>query len=82
MQDDRGARAAIWWGVEKGFTVEPQPLPDLRPGEALVAVELATICGSDLHTIAGDRPTPLPTVLGHEAVGTVVATGGPVHGPG
>lgn len=75
------ATAAIWSGVDDGFSVGPQPLPDLRPGEVLVAVELATICGSDLHTIAGDRPTPLPTVLGHEAVGRIVATGGPVHGP-
>ena len=74
------ATAAIWAGVAAGFSVGPQPLPDLRPGEVLVAVELATICGSDLHTIAGDRPTPLPTVLGHEAVGTIVTTGGPVHG--
>ena len=38
-------------------------------------VELATVCGSDLHTLAGDRPTPLPTVLGHEAVGVVEAAG-------
>lgn len=75
------ATAAIWTGVDAGFSVGPQPLPDLRPGEVLVALELATICGSDLHTIAGDRPTPLPTVLGHEAVGRITATGGPVHGP-
>src|SRR4051812_10968649 len=74
------ATAAIWSGVDAGFSVGPHPLPDLRPGEVLVAVELATICGSDLHTIAGDRPTPLPTVLGHEAVGRIVATGGPVDG--
>lgn len=83
-QDDEtaaGATAAIWSGVDEGFTVQPQRLPDLRSGEVLVAVELATICGSDLHTIAGDRPTPLPTVLGHEAVGTIVATGGSVRGP-
>lgn len=75
------ATAAIWAGVDAGFSVGEHPLPDLRPGEVLVAVELTTICGSDLHTIAGDRPTPLPTVLGHEAVGRIVATGGPAHGP-
>ncbi|WP_243858216.1 zinc-binding dehydrogenase [Mycobacterium sp. DL440] len=72
--------AAVWSGVDAGFSLRQEPLPQLRDGEVLVGVELATICGSDLHTINGDRPTPLPTVLGHEAVGTVVATGGPVNG--
>ncbi|NIK58467.1 zinc-binding dehydrogenase [Kribbella shirazensis] len=72
------ATAAVWSGVEAGFTVDTLPLPALRRGEVLVRTELATICGSDLHTINGDRPTPLPTVLGHEAIGHVVATGGDV----
>ncbi|MDV3128704.1 zinc-binding dehydrogenase [Mycobacterium sp. 21AC1] len=71
--------AAVWSGVDEGFSLQSQPPPDLRAGEVLVSVELATICGSDLHTINGDRPTPLPTVLGHETVGTVVATGGSVR---
>ncbi|MFD1933347.1 MULTISPECIES: zinc-binding dehydrogenase [Nonomuraea] len=75
VREALGATAAIWAGPDNGFTVKPQPLPRLMPGEVLVRVELATICGSDLHTIAGDRPTPLPTVLGHEAVGTVEAVG-------
>ena len=74
------ATAAVWAGPETGFSVDPLPLPDLRPGELLVRTELATICGSDLHTINGDRPTPLPTVLGHEAIGHVAATGGSVPG--
>ncbi|MGW7681701.1 zinc-binding dehydrogenase [Kribbella sp. NPDC054772] len=74
------AAAAVWSGVDEGFSVDPLPLPDLRLGEILVRTELATICGSDLHTINGDRPTPLPTVLGHEAIGHVVGTGGVVTG--
>ncbi|MFG1912524.1 zinc-binding dehydrogenase [Kribbella sp. NPDC048928] len=74
------ATAAVWSGVDKGFSVEALPLPELRPGELLVRTELATICGSDLHTINGDRPTPLPTVLGHEAIGHVVSTAGDVTG--
>ncbi|QIY53518.1 alcohol dehydrogenase catalytic domain-containing protein [Streptomyces sp. RPA4-5] len=75
-QEATHANAAVWSGPETGFTMELQPLPRLLPAEVLVQVELATICGSDLHTISGDRPTPLPTVLGHEAVGTVKAVGG------
>ncbi|MGW2539804.1 zinc-binding dehydrogenase [Kitasatospora sp. NPDC001574] len=82
FRDQAGAappRAAVWSGPSRGFTLVPQPLPSLRPGEALVRIELATICGSDLHTIAGDRPTPLPTVLGHEAVGVIEDVAGPLH---
>lgn len=75
------ATAAIWAGVDERFAIEEVPLPELRLGEVLVRTELATICGSDLHTINGDRPTPVPTVLGHEAIGHVVDTGGEVSGP-
>lgn len=70
--------AAIWAGTTDRFRIEPLTLPELRAGEVLVRTELATICGSDLHTINGDRDTPLPTVLGHEAIGHVLATGGDV----
>ncbi len=41
----------------------------------LVKIELATICGSDVHTRDGRRVEPMPSVLGHEAVGRVVAIG-------
>ncbi|HLR95493.1 MAG TPA: zinc-binding dehydrogenase [Jiangellaceae bacterium] len=75
----RVGTAAIWSGTSARFTIETPRLPDLRDGEVLVRTEMATICGSDLHTINGDRSTPLPTVLGHEAIGHVVATGGRVQ---
>jgi threonine dehydrogenase-like Zn-dependent dehydrogenase len=46
------------------------------PGDAIVAVHLAGICGSDLHVFHG-RETGLDrgTALGHEFVGEVVAVG-------
>lgn len=71
--------AAVWSGPGSGFSLVSQPRPELAPGEVLVRIELATICGSDVHTISGDRPTPLPTVLGHEAVGIVEDVAGTVH---
>ncbi|MEU3605495.1 zinc-binding dehydrogenase [Streptomyces sp. NPDC035033] len=45
------------------------------PGEALVRIDLATVCGSDLHTVGGRRPSSLPALLGHEQVGTVIGVG-------
>ena len=40
-------------------------------GEVLVEVIGAGLCHSDLSTIDGSRPRPLPMVLGHEASGIV-----------
>jgi alcohol dehydrogenase len=47
--------------------------------DAIVKIDSATICGTDLHILKGDVPEVEPgTVLGHEAVGTVVETGAAV----
>ena len=46
------------------------------PTDVVMQVDAATICGTDLHILKGDVPEVTPgTILGHEAVGTVVATG-------
>jgi len=45
------------------------------PGEVLVRIRAAGLCHSDLSVIDGNRPRPLPMVLGHEAAGTVEALG-------
>ncbi|MDH4276898.1 MAG: alcohol dehydrogenase catalytic domain-containing protein [Acidimicrobiia bacterium] len=46
------------------------------PGEVVVAVELAGICGTDLHVLRGDfGAAPPGTILGHEFVGCIVAVG-------
>ncbi|SEP80027.1 alcohol dehydrogenase [Devosia sp. YR412] len=44
-------------------------------GEVLVKVMAAGLCHSDLSVIDGNRPRPLPMVLGHEAAGVVEALG-------
>ena len=44
--------------------------------DALVRIESTTICGTDLHILKGDVPPCEPgTILGHEAVGTIVEVG-------
>ena len=50
------------------------------PGELLVRVGAAGLCHSDLSVIDGSRPRVMPMVLGHEAAGEVVATGGDTPG--
>lgn len=46
-----------------------------RAGEVLVEVKAAGLCHSDLSVINGDRPRPVPMVLGHEAAGLVLEVG-------
>ncbi len=66
----------------------PQPYAQSRPmsieevdlappgqREVLVKVMAASLCHSDLSTVNGDRPRPLPMVLGHEASGVVAEVG-------
>ncbi|WP_157000746.1 alcohol dehydrogenase catalytic domain-containing protein [Agromyces laixinhei] len=67
--------AMVWY--EPGRPHEALAAPGVRvaAGEALVEVELATICGSDVHTVTGRRSASAPLVLGHEQVGRVVAVG-------
>ncbi len=52
-------------------------MPTTTPGagEILVRVSCVTICTSDLHTHAGRRHGPMPTVLGHEVLGRIEAFG-------
>ena len=51
----------------------------LDPTDAIVRIDAATICGTDLHILKGDVPEVTPgTILGHEAVGTVVEVGSAV----
>lgn len=64
--------AMVWHGGD-GFRRTPLPVPELGPGEALAVVDLATVCGSDRHTVSGRRPGACPSILGHEAVGRLVA---------
>lgn len=64
-------RAAVFHAPGQPLEIREFPRPVLGPGQALVRVSLATICGSDLHTVQGHRETPTPTVLGHEAVGVI-----------
>ena len=56
-----------------------QDVPDRvieEPTDAIVRIDTSTICGTDLHILKGDVPEVKPgTILGHEAVGTIVEVG-------
>ncbi len=56
------------------------PKPSIEADtDAIVRVDVTTICGSDLHILKGDVPeVTVGRILGHEAVGTVESVGASV----
>lgn len=74
-------RAAVYRGPGEIAIEEHAPPPAPGPGELLVGVSKAAICGTDatewLHGPLLARP---PVVLGHEFVGRVLARGADVEG--
>ena len=61
------------------IAVETVPDPVLTgAGDALVRVQSAAICGSDLHFYDGDLPF-FPVAVGHEVIGEVVEVGADVR---
>ena len=64
--------------VTEGGTWTLSESPAVRPVEGEVRLRVAGcgVCGTDLHTMAGDNPTVrVPMTPGHEFVGSVVEVG-------
>jgi L-iditol 2-dehydrogenase len=51
----------------------PDPVPG--PGEAVLEVIGAGICGTDLHIWKGEYQTVPPAIMGHEVAGRILAVG-------
>lgn len=68
---------AITFRAIESLAHEDVPEPELQdPGDAMVEVLAAGICGSDLHPYFGrERGIDVGTVMGHEFVGRVVEVG-------
>ncbi|HXM56570.1 MAG TPA: alcohol dehydrogenase catalytic domain-containing protein [Candidatus Dormibacteraeota bacterium] len=74
-------RSAVIFGPDDLRVVE-KPVPRPGPGEVLLRVEAASLCGTDLKIRAGSffpaQPPPGTFTPGHEYAGTVVAVGATV----
>lgn len=67
---------AVLTAFNEPLEVRRFPLPrELAPGEMLIRVELAGVCGTDVHLHRGELKIPLPMILGHETAGRIVALG-------
>ncbi len=56
-------------------TVENIIIPDVGPGEAVVAIQACGVCHTDLHYREGGINDEFPFLLGHEAAGIVESVG-------
>jgi threonine dehydrogenase-like Zn-dependent dehydrogenase len=78
MTDTIG-RAAVLHEYDTPFTIEEYPLPTPDPGGLLVRIDVATVCGSDVHVwlghLAATMPITPPLILGHEMVGIITTLG-------
>ena len=82
MSLPKTSRAAVVAVYGEPIQIRDVPVPredELEPGALLVRVDVASICGSDVHQWDGMTqalaPASLPIILGHEMMGTVVAFG-------
>lgn len=71
---------AVVYRKETGLAVENRRVPALQPGEALVQVKLAGICGTDIHLADGKRKdAPESLIPGHEFLGVVAEVADPAN---
>jgi 2-desacetyl-2-hydroxyethyl bacteriochlorophyllide A dehydrogenase len=67
-------RAAVL-RAPRAIGVEAVEAPRPGPGEVLVRVRAAGICGTDYRVFTGERPVRYPLVPGHEFIGDIAAAG-------
>ena len=61
----------------KFIPVTDWPVPEIGPGEMLMKMERASICGTDMRILNGTKTKDVryPSVVGHEMSGTIVELG-------
>ena len=57
------------------LAVVSRAVPTMTATQVLVRVHVAGVCRTDAAVARGDIPVSIPTILGHEASGTIVDTG-------
>ncbi len=67
----KDSKAVLFFGPDRPWELRTMQTPEPQGHEILVKVLACTLCGSDLHSIAGKRAVHVPCVLGHEIVGQI-----------
>lgn len=77
MEIPKTCKAALLEEYGKPLQIREVRVPEVEPMGVLVKVEMAGICGTDVHSQRGEltiKP-PLPTIPGHETIGRIVKLG-------
>lgn len=76
-------KALVKRSPEPGLWMEDVPEPVVGVNDVLIQVERTGICGTDVHIYNWDdwaaRTVPVPMVVGHEFVGTIIDVGNNVN---
>src|SRR4030095_15493407 len=76
IKKQRGAGVSVrTWQAENRFTIDKVAEPVAGPGQVVVSVRAAGICGTDVHATQGLFPWKPPLVLGQEYTGAIRAVG-------
>jgi propanol-preferring alcohol dehydrogenase len=74
-------RAVRFHGAGRPVTIEDVERPEPGPGEVLIDIAAAGVCGTELHFLDGLlTPARTPITLGHEVAGVVAELGEGVSG--
>jgi len=76
---DMKIKAAVMSATHQPLTIEDVELADPGDDEVLVKTVACGVCHSDLHTLHGGIASPVPTILGHDSAGRVLAVGARVR---
>lgn len=70
-------RAAVMRDYNADFEIREYPRPAAEPRGLVVEIDVATVCGSDVHAWHGNLALPVdpPLILGHEMAGRIVEIG-------
>jgi L-iditol 2-dehydrogenase len=70
-------KAAVLVEYGRPLEIQEVAIPEIGPRAILVKVEMAGICGTDVHQQKGELTikSPLPNIQGHETIGRIVESG-------
>jgi len=73
MDIPKTSKAMVLTEFKKPLELLDMPVPELAPGDMLVKVKMASVCGTDVH-LARDELSmhpPTPIIMGHETIGEI-----------
>lgn len=73
MEIPKTSKAMVLTEFSKPLELLDVPVPPLNPGDMLVRVDLASVCGTDVHLQRDELSMhpPTPIIMGHETIGEI-----------